>query len=43
MLRGSYDIFYSDLVKLEFLAHTVLIFIEQFRARWPWSIGMLES
>ena len=21
----------------------VMIFIEQFRARWPWSIGVLES
>ena len=22
---------------------SVMIFIEQFRARWPWSIGVLES
>ena len=25
------------------LSAGVMIFIEQFRARWPWSIGMLES
>ena len=34
---------YTVLQMTEAFTASVMIFIEQFRARWPWSISVLES
>ena len=41
--RFTFITVHSPTLPLLQLSHSSLIFIEQFWARWPWSIGVLES
>ena len=37
------NMFEENAVMTEAFMAGVMMYIEQFRARWPWSIGVLES
>ena len=42
-LQNTNTISFTTFEMTEAFTAGVMIFIEQFRARWPWSIGVLES